>query len=122
MAIYVFLALVISKAFDRFVHARLRRWAQRTATRWDDLILDLLHGPIKVIVFVILLHAGFRIFPWWDWLERYLAKGLAIIVAISLTFLLLRIIELIMASWQKRSGTDDERAFAEQLLPIIRNT
>src|SRR4051794_2802826 len=67
--IYVFLAFYLSKFLDYFIRARLLRWAQKTKTRWDDLLVEILRGPAKVVVFVLLLHLGLRIFSWPEWIQ-----------------------------------------------------
>src|SRR5690349_8030626 len=51
--IYIILAFYISKFLDYVIQAQLRRWAARTATKFDDLILELLRGPVKIIAFVV---------------------------------------------------------------------
>ena len=51
--IYIFLAFYVSKLLDFLIRGRLRQWARKTSTGLDDLLLELLRGPIKVIVFVI---------------------------------------------------------------------
>jgi MscS family membrane protein len=51
-----------------------------------------------------------------------LSQGLKIIVAVSLTYMLLKFIDLLMGYWKQRSGEDQEKLVDEQLLPIIRKT
>src|SRR6266566_2662641 len=50
--IYVLLAFYGSKLIDRATCAWLKKLAARTGTKLDDLLLELLHGPIKVLAFV----------------------------------------------------------------------
>jgi len=120
--IYIFLAFYLSKLLDYLVRGRLRQWAARTATPLDDLLLQLLRGPIKVIVFVIFLHIGLRVFTWPDWITGFISKGLKIIVAVSLTYMALKVVDLLTGYWQKRITGHEDRPFADQLLPIIRNS
>jgi MscS family membrane protein len=120
--IYVFLAFYLSKLLDYMIRGKLRRWAEKTRTAWDDLLLDLLRGPTKIITFVVLLHIGLRIFSWPDWTEDLLSKGLKIIVALSLTYMALKLVDLLTRFWTQRTADESDRSFNEQLLPIIRNT
>ena len=46
----------------------LEKYAETTETKWDDILVEVLHGPVKVVSFVILLHIGFDVFPWPHWL------------------------------------------------------
>jgi small-conductance mechanosensitive channel len=120
--IYIFLAFYVSKLFDHLISRWLKRWALRTKRRFDDFLLELLHWPIKVIAFVVLLHLGLRIFSWPQWLAEFLSKGLRIIVAVSLTYMGLRFVDLITGYWKQRAIATEDLSFAEQLLPIVRNS
>jgi MscS family membrane protein len=120
--IFVFLAFYVSKLLDCWVRGRLKRWAARTKLRFDDMIMELLRGPIKVIAFVILLHLGLRIFSWPQWFASFLSKGLKIVVAVSLTYMALRLIDVLTGYWRRRVVAEEDRTFSEHLLPIIRNT
>jgi small-conductance mechanosensitive channel len=120
--IYIFLAFYVSKLTDYSMRSWLKRWAMRTKRRFDDLLLELLRGPIKVIAFVILLHIGLRIFSWPLWFADFLSKSLRIVVAVSVTYMALRFIDLVTGYWKQRTIASGDVSFAEQLLPIIRNT
>ncbi len=120
--IYIFLAFFLSKLVDVLVSSQLKKWAKKTPTIFDDLILDLIHGPIKVVTFVILLDLGLNVFTWGAWFENVLAKILKVIVAGVLTYLALRIVDLLINYWRQRSVREDDRTFHQQLVPMIRNT
>ena len=92
--IYVFLAFYISKALDLFVAGRVKKWAKRTATKLDDLLVDLLRGPVRIVSFVILLHIGMQVYTWPKVLENLFSKALKIVVAVSITYVLLKAVDL----------------------------
>jgi len=71
---------------------------------------------------VVLLHLGLRIFSWPQWLAEFLSKGLRIIVAVSLTYMGLRFVDLVTGYWKQRAIATEDLSFAEQLLPIVRNS
>jgi small-conductance mechanosensitive channel len=120
--IYIFLAFYVSKLVDFWISGALKRWAARTRKRFDDIVLELFRGPIKVIAFVILLHLGLRIFSWPQWFADFLSKALRVAVAVSLTYMTLRFIDLVTGYWKQRTIASGDVSFAEQLLPIVRNT
>src|SRR5262249_34658694 len=62
--LYVFLAFYFSRLLDNFIVNRVKKWAERTATTMDDLFINLVRGPIRVVSFVILLHIGIRVYVW----------------------------------------------------------
>jgi MscS family membrane protein len=100
----------------------MRKLVAKTETKVDDLILDLVRGPVKVIVFVVLLHVGLRVFSWPEWAANLLSNGLKIIVAISVTYVLLKLVDLAMGLWKKRVEEAGEAVLDMQLFPVIRKS
>ena len=117
--IYVFLAFYISKALDVFVAGRVKKWAKRTATKLDDLLVDLLRGPVRIVSFVILLHIGMQVYTWPKVLENLFSKALKIVVAVSITYVLLKAVDLLTSLWRERATGPEDEQFGKQLLPLI---
>ena len=120
--IYVFLAFYVSKFLDYLTGAWLKKWAEKTETKFDDLLLETLRGPVKVIAFVFFLHIGLTVFQWPAQVQVVLSKGLIVIVASSLTYVALKIVDLIMGLWRERMAVGADKSFDEQLFPIIRKS
>ena len=118
--IYVRLALYLAKLFDYFTRAYVKKWASKTETRVDDILVGLVDGPIKVIVFVILLHIGVQGMDWPPMVAKYLTRGLTVIVAVSLTYAAIRGLDLLLVQWRRRGGSEIDRTFNDQFLPFLR--
>ena len=117
--IYIFLAFYVSKLLDYLVNAWLKKWASKTATKLDDLLLEVLHGPVKVIAFVILLNIGLNVFSWRPAAQLFLSRTLIIVVACSLTYAAVKVVDLLLGLWRQRSAAGGDRTFDEQLFPLI---
>ena len=120
--IYVLLAFFAARLVDWIIGSLLKTWAKRTTTRLDDILLDLLHGPVKIIAFVIFLHVGLRVFPWPDWIENFISKALQVVVALSLTYVALKTVDVLVGYWKQRAANVEDKVFDAQLIPIVRNT
>jgi MscS family membrane protein len=120
--IYIILAFYVSKVLDYLIQVQLRKWAARTKTRFDDLMLDLLHGPVKIVSFVILLHIGLRVFAWPVWAANFISSGLKLIVAGSLTYVAIKFVDLVMGLWRQRVEATQEAMLDMHLFPIISKT
>ena len=120
--IYIFLAFYISKFLDFLTRVWLKKWAKKTATTFDDLLLDVLNGPIKIIAFVIFLRIGVEVFVWPAIVQMVLTKGFTIVVAWTLTYMALKFIDLVMGYWKQRAKPEADRTFDEQLFPVIRKS
>ena len=117
--IYIFLAFCVSKFLDYLTRVWLKNLAEKTQTKFDDLLVELLSGPVKLVCFVILLYIGIDLFHWPTLVDRFLTKGLIVFVAVSLTYVVLKFIDLLMRFWRHRAAREEYRAFDEQLFPIV---
>ena len=53
--VYIVLAFWVAWLLDFVVNVWLKRLAAKTETKYDDLLLKLLRGPVKVVAFVVFL-------------------------------------------------------------------
>lgn len=120
--LFIFFAFYIAKFVDFTVRVWLKRWAARTPTRTDDLLLEVAHGPVKVVAFVIFLHVGLSVFPWPPRVEGWFSNCLMIVVAISLTYAAMKVVDIAVGIWRRRSAILEDKHFDQQLIPMIRNT
>ncbi|HWW02782.1 MAG TPA: mechanosensitive ion channel family protein [Candidatus Acidoferrum sp.] len=118
--VYILLAFYASKLLDFVARIWLRKLASRTETKLDDLLLELLHGPLKVIAFVVLLNIGLGIFDWSPRAKLYLSKALILVVAASLTYLAVKVTELLLDAWRRRHGQGEK--IDHQLFSALRIT
>jgi len=119
--IYIFLVFYVAKLFDLIAVVWLRRLAAKTQTKLYDLLLELLHGPVKIIAFAILLQIGLNIFDWSDSTRLYLSKGLILVVAAALTYLTIKVVDVLLEFWSVRAAHENKR-FDDQLFSIIRKS
>jgi MscS family membrane protein len=120
--IYIFLAFYFSKCLDYLTRVWLKKWADKTDTQFDNMLLELLNGPVKVVSFVIFLRIGLDVFDWPDMVDAVLSKGFTIIVAATITYALLKLIDLLMSYWRQRVLAQEDQAFNQQLFPIVRKS
>lgn len=117
--IYILLAFCAAWLFDFLAGFWLHRVAARTDAQHFDLLVKLLRGPIKVVVFVICLDVGLGIFDWPARAQLLLARGLIVVVACSVTYLAVNVVELLLGVWRKKIVSVQDRVFAELLFPLL---
>ena len=115
---YLILAFVLSNLLDRFINHRVKQWAARTATHWDDILVGLVDGPVKVITFVLLLHLGLQIFDWPVWLEGWISRLTLLTVFFSVTYVMLKTVDALIGVAKTRLAPGGDRAFNEQFLVV----
>jgi len=111
--LFIAMAFYISKFLDFFISAKLKKWAARTPTKLDDILLELLHGPTTLLSFVILLHYGLH-------LSSLFSIGLKVLVAFSLTYLAVKAADVLMEYWKTRAEAGGvDKSFDEMLVPVV---
>ncbi|HVV01781.1 MAG TPA: hypothetical protein VHH88_10500, partial [Verrucomicrobiae bacterium] len=118
--LYVIAAFLLARLVDIVLFVWLRKLAARTRTEIDDLLLAVLHGPIKVLLFVLFLQIGLEVFNWSAKAHLYLSKTFVVVVAGALTYLTLRVSGLLLDVWKKRHYHEADRKFNDQLFSVIR--
>jgi MscS family membrane protein len=116
--VYIFLAFAVARLLDYLICVQLKKWAEKTSTALDDILISIAHGPIKIVSFVIFLHIGLQVFRWPGWIEIWISRALQVIVAVSLTYMLVKLIDVLIVHWRRRAAAK-EKTFNEQLFPII---
>ncbi|HEY4415428.1 MAG TPA: mechanosensitive ion channel family protein [Verrucomicrobiae bacterium] len=120
--VYIFLAFYVSKLLDFLTRVWLKQWTQKTETQLDDLLLDLLNGPVKIIAFVIFLRIGLDVFQWPSLVQNILNKGFTVVVAATVTYVVMKLVDLLMGFWHQRAAANADKEFREQLFPLIRKS
>ena len=117
--IYIFMAFAIARALDYIICVQLKKWAEKTTATLDDILIEIAHAPIKIVSFVIFLHIGLQVFRWPSWVEVWITRALHLVVAGSLTYMLVKLVDILVSHWRKRSNAREDKAFNDQLFPII---
>jgi len=117
--IFIVLAFYAAKLIDFVFRVQLKRVTARTKSTVDDLFVDLARGPIKIITFVILLHVGLRVFSWPEWAANFISNGLKVVVAASITYVAIKLVDLGMSIWRKRMESAEDALLDAQLFPVI---
>lgn len=117
--VFILIAFYAAKLVDFAFRVQLKRLTARTKSTVDDLFVDLARGPVKIITFVVLLHIGLHVFAWPGWAASFISNGLKIVVAASITYVLLKLVDLGMTVWRKRMESADNALLDSQLFPVI---
>jgi MscS family membrane protein len=117
--IYIFLAFAVSRLLDYLICVQLKKWAQKTTTTLDDIFIEIAHGPIKVVSFVIFLHIGLQVFRWPHWVEIWISRALQLVVAASISYMLIKLVDILIGHWRRRAQARGDKSFNDQLFPVI---
>lgn len=120
--IYILLAFYVAKLLDWSTRVWLRKAVNRSPSKLGELLLEFLRGPVKVVAFVVLLHLGLNLFDWPAVVNRYFSKGLILVVAASLTYLVIKILGLLLDAWRRKAAAGADEKFQAQLFSFLKTT
>jgi len=118
--VYILLAFYVAKGIDFIARVWLKRVAARTGAMLHDLLVEVLEGPIKVVAFVVFLKIGLNVFEWPPEARLYLSKAFILIVAGALTYLAIKVVNLLLDLWRAHAAHEADRKFNDQLFSILR--
>jgi small-conductance mechanosensitive channel len=117
--VIVIASLLIAWIFNRFVISMLKNLASKTQIRFDNQLIDLLHGPIYTSVILIGLALASNILDLGDVFEFVVFSSLQTIAYFVWTIFILRITKIVL-----RHIAQDERHIGilhSQTLPLFEN-
>lgn len=120
--IYIVLAFLVAWFVDFIINHWLKRLAAKTETKYDDLLLELIRGPVKVVSFVVFINIGLGVFDWPERAEKIFSHGLIIVVACSVTYVVLKFVDLFLGIWRGKIISPEDKQFAGQLIPLVGKT
>lgn len=121
-AIFVWIAFVVARLFDKITTSQLKKLAARTKWTVDDWLVRLLHGPVRMLVLVMMLHLGLNLYRWPLWMESWLKKGFKILVACSITYALMKVVDMLAVYWRGRPAVKADRTLSDLLVPMVSKT
>jgi MscS family membrane protein len=114
------LAFVLGRLAQYLIKVKLKQWADKTDTDLDNLLIDALDGPLVVLIYLMAILSAVAILnpPGY---AQHIYKGIYALTAVAVTWLLLRIIDVLMHFLTGKFLTTD-RTLAGSLLPMFRIT
>ena len=117
--IYIVLAFLVALLLDYVVNHWFRRRAAKTGSKYDDLVLELLRGPVKVVAFVIFMNIGLGIFDWPGRAQVFISNGFLVVVACSVTYVAIKVVDLLLGIWHEKIVSPQDKVFAAHLVPFL---
>jgi len=119
---YIVLAYVASRLVDWLIRNQLRKLALKSSTQVDDAVLEISRRPLKIAVFVALLHVGLKALSWPAWAAGFFSGLLKGAVGVTLAYLAFRFVDVGMEVWQRRAAPASSDTAGAQLLPVVRKS
>ncbi len=116
--IWIIGAFLVAALMDVLMTRILKRLASRTKSQLDDTLIEVLHKPIKIIIFLLMLQLGVQAFHWVDWAERLLSGLFAVAIAAAATYLVIQLVDVLVGYLQRKFFASDIE-LSKLLMPIL---
>lgn len=117
-ALVVLATIILSKIIDFFVIVRLKKLTAKTRTPLDDIAIEVMRKPLRLIIVIAGIILGLRIF---QVAPDTMKNLLGVLVGIVVTYTLVKLVDLFAAYLEPKVRTTKSK-LDDQLLPIIRKT
>ena len=119
-----FLIILGSILFARIVYWVIKRYVKahtaKTASKLDDLLVDLIEEPIFVFIVLIGISIGIERLTFPDWLDGWMNKVIYVAFTITVTWLIARVIDSIIREYVVPLTQKSENDLDDQIVPIAR--
>ena len=119
---YLILAFIVAKVIVAVLFSRLRKcFPQTDESKLSQIVLAHVCKPVQLILSVILLKIGLElcssVYHWPDWMMGMLNKVLVVAVAVSVTYTIIKLVDIYFAIWGQKKEIDP--MFKSQVIPLL---
>lgn len=119
---YLILAFIVAKVIVAVLFSRLRKcFPQTDESKLSQIVLAHVCKPVQLILSVILLKIGLElcssVYHWPEWMMGMLNKVLVVAVAVSVTYTIIKLVDIYFAIWGQKKEIDP--MFKSQVIPLL---
>ncbi|MBR9693387.1 mechanosensitive ion channel family protein [Candidatus Woesearchaeota archaeon] len=113
-------SLVVAKIITWTTKKFVKAFAKKTKTKADDLLVELLEGPVLLSVFIAALHFGQHLLNMSEQAADFYNRGVMILLFINIAWYLVRFINGAIIHYIKPLTKKTETDLDDHLLPLMR--
>lgn len=113
-------AIIAAKVLYLIIGRTIKKLTQKTKTKLDDLLVDMLEEPLVFAVAIFGLWYGFERLSFPEGFESWMGKVFHVLIAINITWLLARVIDALIQEYLVPLTEKSESDLDDQLMPILR--
>ena len=113
-------AFVVGKIFYWTTGGVLRRLTRKTATKLDDILIDMIDEPLVLVITALGLRVAVSMLVLPDAVALFLANGLRGLTVVAIAWIFVRLFEASIVHFLQPAIEKSESDLDDQLLPIAR--
>jgi MscS family membrane protein len=116
----ILIGVILGKIFYYFTQTKLKKLAQKSSTKFDDYLIDIIEEPLVLVIVTAGFWIGMFFLTLNEAAQKFFDNVILVLLAISLTWFLLRLIDALIKMYVEPLVEKSESRLDDQLLPVIR--
>ncbi len=115
-------SVVVGKLVMWFFNKVVKKLAQKSKTKLDDILLDMVDDPAILLIVIFGFWYGFERLTFTPQIDQWLYKGFYFVLILGVTWLIARIVDALIREYLEPLTKKSENDLDDQLLPIFRKS
>lgn len=116
----IVLAIVVGKTLYWFFSKVARKLTEKTTTKFDDIVIDMIEEPIVVVATVFGIWLGLKRLTLADQVHIWIGHAMEGAMILAITWLIVRLFDSMVREFLLPLAEKSETDLDDQLLPIVR--
>ena len=114
--------IIVGKILYYFFKTKLRKVTEKSRTRFDDYFIDIVEEPVVLLTVTLGVWIGIRFLTLNEAAGLFFNNVVFVLVAITLTWFLLRFIDMLVHEYVEPLVQKSESKLDDQVLPMVRKS
>lgn len=118
----IILSIVLGRIFYFVCKTQLRKFAEKSKTKFDDYLIDIIEEPLVLLIVTAGVWVGALFLTLNAAAEKFFDNIVLVLLALTVTWFFIRLIDMLVNVYVKPLVEKSESKLDDQVLPIIRKS
>ena len=115
-------SLVMARVVYTLFKRVLKRWATRTSTKWDDLVVDQIEEPIAMGIVILGFWLGYDHLLFGEGVDGFMEHVFQVLIAVDVTWMVARLLDSVVSTVLLHLDERSDSSMVSQFGPILQKT
>ena len=118
----IVLGIIIGKIFYYISKKKIRKYTEKTKTKLDDYLIDIIEEPIVLLIVTCGIWGGSRFLTLTEGADKFFGNLTFVLIAMTVTWFFIRIIDMLITHFVEPLVGKTESKLDDQILPILKKS
>ncbi len=119
---YILGSLVMARVVYALFKRVLKRWATRTSTKWDDVVVDQIEEPIAMGIVILGFWLGYDHLHFGEGVDNFMEHVFQVLIAVDVTWMVARLLDSVVSTVILHLDERSDSSMVSQFGPILQKT